>query len=61
MMVKTKTTKKGIRSYGYWMSTWREAGKTQNVHLRSCAKLDAEAARKNARAMKAAALGLTSD
>jgi len=40
------------------MATWREGGKTRNVHLRSCAKMDAEAARQKARKMKAEALGL---
>ena len=39
---KVKSTKKGSRSYHYWMATWREGGKTRNVHLGSYAKMDAE-------------------
>ena len=57
-MEKVKTTKKGSRSYRYWMATWREGGKTRNVHIGSCGKMDAEAARQKAKAMKAAALGI---
>jgi phage host-nuclease inhibitor protein Gam len=53
---KVKTTKKGIRSYCYWMATWREGGKTQNVHLGSCEKIDAEEALHKARKMKAEAI-----
>ncbi|MDD1750611.1 MAG: hypothetical protein LUO89_12150, partial [Methanothrix sp.] len=55
---KVKTTKKGSRSYGYWMATWREGGKTRNVHLGSCRKMDAEVAIQKARKMKAEALGI---
>jgi hypothetical protein len=53
---KTKATKKGTRSYRYWMATWREGGKTRNVHLGSCAKIDEETARQKAHKLKAAAL-----
>ncbi len=55
---KTKATKKGSRKYAYWMATWRESGKTRNVHLGSCAKIDEEAARRKAKESKAAALRL---
>ena len=55
-MEKTKTTKKGSRSYLYWMANWREDGKVRNVHLGSCKKLDAEAALQKARKVKADAL-----
>jgi hypothetical protein len=55
-MEKTKTTKKGSRSYLYWMANWREGGKVRNVHLGSCKKLDAEAALQMARKVKADAL-----
>jgi len=55
---KVKTTKKGSRSYRYWMATWREGDKVRNVHLGSCAKMDEETARQKARRMKAAALGI---
>ena len=55
-MEKTKTTKKGSRSYLYWMANWRECGKVRNVHLGSCKKLDAEAALQKARKVKTDAL-----
>jgi hypothetical protein len=55
-MEKVKTTKKGSRKYAYWMATWREDGKTRNVHLGSCAKMDEETARQKAHRMKATAL-----
>jgi predicted transcriptional regulator len=57
-MEKTKTTKKGSRKYTYWMATWREAGKTRNVHLGSCEKIDEETAKQKAKTMKAAALAI---
>jgi hypothetical protein len=55
---KVKSTKKGSRSYHYWMATWREGGKTRNVHLGSNAKMDAEAALQKARKEKARALAI---
>ena len=55
---KVKSTKKGSRTYHYWMATWRECGRTRNVHLGSCAKMDAESALQKARSMKAEALGI---
>jgi hypothetical protein len=51
-------TKKGCQTYRYWMATWREGGKTRNVHLGSCGKMDEETARQKARAMKAATLAI---
>ena len=48
----------GSRTYYYWMATWREGSRTRNVHLGSCARMDADAALQKARAMKAAALGI---
>jgi len=51
-MEKVKITKKCRQSCGYWMATWREGGKTRNVHLGSCAKMDAEVAMQKARKMK---------
>jgi hypothetical protein len=57
-MKKIKTTKKGSKKYTYWMATWRESGKTRNVHLGSCAKMDAEAALQKARKLKAEALAI---
>lgn len=57
-MKKTKTTKKGSKKYNYWMATWREDGKTRNVHLGSCEKMDKETARQKALELKAKALGI---
>ena len=57
-MEKTKTTKKGSRSYHYWMANWREGGKVRNVHLGSCNKMDEETARQKARAIKAKMLAI---
>ena len=57
-MEKVKTTKKGSKKYAYWMATWREGGETRNVHIGSCAKMDADAALQKARKMKATALGI---
>ena len=58
VMEKVKPTKKGSRSYHYWMATWREGGKVRNVHLGNCGKMDEETAKQNAREMKAAALAI---
>jgi hypothetical protein len=60
-MRKTKNSKKGSRSYGYWMATWRECGKVRNVHLGSCRKLSREQALSMAKKLKAEALGLPSN
>lgn len=57
-MEKEKTTKKGSRAYTYWMATWREGTKVRNVHLGSCRKMDAAAAKQKAKEMKAEALGV---
>ena len=58
-MEKAKTTKKGSKTYHYWMASWREGDKVRNVHLGSCKKVDHEAALQKARKMKAGALGLS--
>ena len=55
-MKKVKQSRKGSRTYSYWMASWREGGKTRNVHLGSARKMDAEEARQKAREMKAEAL-----
>jgi hypothetical protein len=55
-MEKVKTTKKESKKYDYWMATWRESGRVRNVHLGSCAKMDAKTALQRARKMKAEAL-----
>ena len=57
-MEKVKSSKKGSRTYYYWMATWREGSRTRNVHLGSCARMDADAALQKAKAMKAEALGI---
>jgi hypothetical protein len=40
------------------MASWREGGKTRNVHLGSARKMDAAKARQKARRIKAEALGM---
>jgi hypothetical protein len=57
-MEKVKQTRKGSRTYIYWMTSWREGGRTRNVHLGSCKKMDAGSSRQKARKMKAEALGM---
>ena len=57
-MEKVKSSKKDSRAYYYWKATWREGSHTRNVHLGSCAKMDADVALQKARAMKAEALGI---
>ena len=57
-MEKVKQSRKGCKTYTYWMASWREGGKTRNVHLGSARKMDAEAAMQKAREMKAEALGM---
>jgi predicted Zn-ribbon and HTH transcriptional regulator len=60
VMEKVKSTKKGSKTYTYWMATWREDGKTRNVHLGSCGKMGADEARQKAMKMKAEAFGIKS-
>ncbi len=57
-MKKVKQSRRGSRTYSYWMASWREDGKTRNVHLGSARKMDGEAARQKARERKAEALGM---
>ena len=57
-MEKVKSTKKGSKTYLYWMASWREGDKVRNVHLGSCKKVDHEAALQKARKMKAEAIGI---
>ncbi len=58
-MEKAKITKKGSKTYLYWMASWREGGKVRNVHLGSCRKVDHETALQKARKLKAEALGIS--
>jgi len=48
----------GLEDYTYCMVSWREGGKTRNLHLGSSRKMDAEAARQKAHRMKAETLGI---
>ncbi len=57
-MEKVKSTKKGNRSYAYWMASWREGNKVRNVHLGSCMNISQESAMEKARTLKAEALGV---
>jgi uncharacterized NAD(P)/FAD-binding protein YdhS len=57
-MKKEKDTKKGVRTYSYWMASWRESGRVRHVYLGSCRKISREAAMQKARNMKARGLGL---
>ena len=59
-MEKVKQSRKGSKTYSYWMASWREGGKTRNVYLGSAGKMDAAEARQKARAMKAESLGMQS-
>jgi hypothetical protein len=58
-MEKEKTTKKGSKTYIYWMASWREGGKVRNVHLGSCRKVDHDTALQKARKMKIEILGVS--
>jgi hypothetical protein len=56
-MEKVKQSRKGPKTYSYWMACWRDGGKTRAL-AGSSRKLDAEAAWRKAREMKAEALGI---
>ena len=56
-MKMVKQSRKGSKTYTYWMASWREGGKTRNVHLGNARKMDAEEALQKARERKAEALG----
>jgi hypothetical protein len=53
---KAKQTRKGLKTYTYWMTSWREGNKMRNVHLGSTRKMDAEEALQMARRIKAEAI-----
>ena len=55
-MKKVKQSRKGSKTYTYWMASWREGNKTRNVHLGSTRMMDEETARQKARKMKAEAI-----
>jgi hypothetical protein len=55
-MKKVKQSRMGSKTYSYWMASWREDGRTRNVHLGSARKMDAEEALQMAKKMKAEAI-----
>jgi len=57
-MKKEKETKKEVKTYSYWMASWRESGRVRHAYLGSCRKISREAAMQKARMIKAEALGL---
>jgi hypothetical protein len=57
---KVKKTKKGAKTYTYYMASWREGEKVRNVYLGSSHKLSRGQAQERARALKREALGLSS-
>ena len=57
---KVKDTKKGVKTYTYFMASWREAGKLRNVYLGSSQRMSREEAQERARTLKREALGLSS-
>jgi predicted membrane chloride channel (bestrophin family) len=56
---KVKDTKKGAKTYTYFMTSWREGKKIRNVYLGSSQKMSREEAQERARALKREALGLS--
>ena len=56
---KVKDTKKGAKTYTYFMASWREGKKIRNVYLGSSQKISLEQAQEKARAIKKEALGLS--
>ena len=57
---KVKDTKKGAKTYTYFIASWREEGRIKNVYLGSSQKMSLEQAQELARALKREALGLSS-
>jgi hypothetical protein len=57
---KVKDTNKGVKTYTYYMATWREGGKVRNVYLGSSQRMSREEAQERARTLKREALGLSS-
>ena len=56
---KVKETKKGAKTYTYFMASWREGKRIRNVYLGSSLKMNLEEAQGKAKAMKREALGLS--
>jgi hypothetical protein len=57
---KVKDTKKGTKTYTYFIASWREGRKIRNVYLGSSLKISLEQAQEKARALKRTALGISS-
>jgi len=57
---KVKDTKKGAKTYTYFMASWREGKKIRNVYLGSSQKISRDQAQEQARALKRTALGISS-
>ena len=57
---KVKDTKKGAKTYTYFMTSWREGKRIRSVYLGSSHKMSREQAQEKARALKREALGLSS-
>jgi hypothetical protein len=57
---KVKDTKKGAKTYTYFVASWREGGRIKNVYLGSSQKMSREQAQELARTLKREALGLSS-
>ena len=56
----TKQTKNGERIYYRWLCSWQEGDKTVTKYLGSCKKMIKAEALRNARKLKAEALGISS-
>jgi hypothetical protein len=57
---KVKDTKKGAKTYTYFMASWREGKRIRSVYLGSSHKMSREQAQEKARALKREALGFSS-
>lgn len=57
---KVKDTKKGAKTYTYFMASWREGGRIKNVYLGPSHKMSRTQAQEQAKALKREALGLSS-
>ena len=55
-----KDTKKGAKTYTYFMASWREGGRIKNVYLGPSHKMSRTQAQEQAKALKREALGLSS-
>jgi hypothetical protein len=57
-MEKEFDSKKGRKTYEYWMASWRRGSKVHNEYLGTCKKLDRRTALEKARGIKAKDLGI---